>query len=289
MQVLGYSERGVINSFFYEMAYTHKGAFQEFLNLIQPMINTNEQSEASKFPEFELKTDTKPTIIIEPSFSEFGDADAVIMFKDEKKGNTVLFVEAKVCAEKPWDFSKDVLRKFELGVVAIFNKKNKLESSHLPKGFTSTLLIQLYHKFGMMCKLDRTNDAKLEISPNFGRIDWKRSIGKNQTVLEVYKKITDHINKECNNVYYIGIVPSGTGLPLNPIQPSFKTATTLDKSFTCFQERLGYITWQKIYDNIVKNNMPNTDEVFKLNQAAVIGRTKNQIYNPVIENAPNNP
>ena len=101
MQILGYSERGVINSFFYEMAYTHKVAFQDFLNLIQPMITGVE------FPKFELKEDSYPTIIIEPSFSEFGDADAVILFEDKNIGNTVLFIEAKVCKRENWTFETE--------------------------------------------------------------------------------------------------------------------------------------------------------------------------------------
>lgn len=272
MQVLGYSERGVINSFFYEMAYTHKVAFQDFLNLIQPMID------GVKLPAFEAVGE--PTIYIEQSFSNFGDADAVILFEDKIIGNTVLFIEAKVCAEKPWNFKKDVIKLFEDGITEIRGISGS-SPVKLPDAYTSNLLIQLYHKFGMINNINSTvHEVYLPLSPKFKRKHWMRSIGDNETVLEVYKEITDHINKECNNVYYIGIVPSGTGLPLNPIPTSFTTASTLDPSFACFQKKLGYITWQNIYDNIVKNNMPNTDEVFKLNQAAGRNGTKNQIYNP---------
>ena len=81
MEILGYSERGIINSLIFNI-----GGKKELMNRFIELI-------ALPAP-FELGQPTDYTILLEQSFSDFGDADLVIIIHYEKpKLNKVLFVE----------------------------------------------------------------------------------------------------------------------------------------------------------------------------------------------------
>lgn len=310
MQVLGYSERGVINSFFYEMAFTHLSKsielFDEFIKLIKPMID------GVKLPKFKLKSGTLPTIIIEPSFSDFGDADAVIMFEDENIGKTVLFVEAKVCAEKSWNFARNVL----LHLVEGFNKISK---GVKPKSdYSSNLLIQLYHKYHMIKErkklISSTSPAfslRLPLSPLYHKgKQIKRKIGANNCVRKVLEFIDSSLTE--GNDYYISIIPTdswGEKSTSSGLTHTFELNKNVDINYKLYDiglpnrlfnnysgcqgkqpfltidfkdmvPKLGYITWGEIHKLVINEKMTNTTKVFKLNQADGSGGTKNQIYNP---------
>ena len=69
MDIKGYSERGMVNALFYEMTYVENFAklLDEFISLI-------------KFPKyFQGFKVSAGDIYLEPSFSDFGQADAVIL------------------------------------------------------------------------------------------------------------------------------------------------------------------------------------------------------------------
>ena len=73
MEIIGYSERGMINSLSYELKFSENNLrlLNDFLSLVS-------------FPYFRVPfqiSDVK--ILIEPSFSDFGDADAVILVNNQ--------------------------------------------------------------------------------------------------------------------------------------------------------------------------------------------------------------
>jgi hypothetical protein len=85
MKILGYSERGIINSLIFSIG-DDKELMDEFIKLIN-------------IPEIEKLKDTAKdyTILLEQSFSRFGDSDLVIIIHYEKpEDNKVLFIEGKV-------------------------------------------------------------------------------------------------------------------------------------------------------------------------------------------------
>ena len=91
MEILGYSERGIINSLFYEMKFSQNNLqlFSDFLSLFSfPYRAVNFQISDAK-------------ILIEQSFSDFGDADAVVLVEN-KSWKQAMFIEAKVRAFKNW-------------------------------------------------------------------------------------------------------------------------------------------------------------------------------------------
>ena len=86
MQVIGYSERGVLNALLYEISYS--SAPSELLSdLVSHMV----------FPFTGSRPPTaEADVLIEQSFSDFGDADALILFDKDVAPSCSIFVEAKV-------------------------------------------------------------------------------------------------------------------------------------------------------------------------------------------------
>ncbi len=101
MEVIGYSERGVINSLFHEIKYSQNNIelLNEFLSLISfPSCRLNYQISDAK-------------ILMEQSFSGFGSPDIILMVNNNEKKQAI-FIEAKVKAFQHWNISEE-FNKFE--------------------------------------------------------------------------------------------------------------------------------------------------------------------------------
>jgi hypothetical protein len=122
-ELLGYSERGIINSLFYELSYKDRDG-----NLLGQLLDE------VYFPDWKgsFKV-SEVTILIEQSFSDFGDADVVLLIKNGNHKQRI-FIEAKVRTyeKREWKIDKE-FENFKAGI-----EPKKLSSSNL---FT-----QLYHK-----------------------------------------------------------------------------------------------------------------------------------------------
>lgn len=89
MSILGYSERGIVNSLIYTIGEC-EDRLKEFIELIVPKI--------------EIEDPIGYEILLEQSFSNFGTSDLIIMIRCRKpEDNKVLFFEAKVKAHRNWN------------------------------------------------------------------------------------------------------------------------------------------------------------------------------------------
>jgi hypothetical protein len=100
MEIFGYSERGIVNALFYEM-----GRHKEQEAILQGFIKL------AKFPfcnEGPIKGQ-KYIIIIEQSFSDFGDADAIVLIENNQNKKCMIFIEAKVktSSKGKWEISRE--------------------------------------------------------------------------------------------------------------------------------------------------------------------------------------
>ncbi len=70
MKITGYSERGVVNALFYELAYSGNALhlLEQFLSLV----------ECPEFKKLRAAL-TDAHVLIEQSLSDFGDADAILL------------------------------------------------------------------------------------------------------------------------------------------------------------------------------------------------------------------
>ena len=168
MKILGYSERGIINSLIFSIG-EDKTLMDAFISLIN-------------IPEIEkLKGTAKDyTILLEQSFSRFGDADLVIIIHYENpEDNKVLFIEGKVKTyqRKLWSLEKQ----FE-----------KFEVADRYDGYSSNLFFQLHLKKLMFENLSEiiTNGGIDEL-----RYSDYRKMGDNPIVKKAFEKLIDHFRQ----------------------------------------------------------------------------------------------
>src|SRR5689334_2323726 len=105
MNLLGYSERGLVNALFYECFYAgHAGPalVHELLTLVRwPLLLATHTF---------IDTARCETVLIEQSLSDFGDSDAILLF-DSDAGRASLFLEAK--RGRRWRIAEE-WKKFEV-------------------------------------------------------------------------------------------------------------------------------------------------------------------------------
>ena len=181
MKILGYSERGIINSLIFSI-----GENKELMDKFIAKINLPKP--------FELGNPKRYTILLEQSFSDFGDADLVIIihYKDKEvekaEDKKVLFIEGKVNTSlSSWNINK--------------HYDNYLDGVKFD-GYSSNLFYQLYFKKQL---IDNWSDINTNIENKEFKTESKfrdRKIGNNPIVHKAFKMI------ECSQAYYIGLIPT---------------------------------------------------------------------------------
>lgn len=246
MRILGYSERGIINALLYEIQTSPDAEPLLEMLLAQavfPFVGNSAFSVASA------------EVLIEQSFSDFGDADAVFLIKTGKQRISV-FVEAKV---KPSQTARwlieDEFGKFVAGT------RSKLDSSNL---FT-----QLYHKLQMITALRSGGTSALQVGVPFPQSSSKpiRKIGSNAVVLRAVAKIQEYLDA----TYYLAIVPDKPSNVNRFFSDKFRQATFAELVGWNIQS-YGYLTWSDVVNFCVEHKLDNTLQVFKFNEGQIYGQ-----------------
>jgi len=242
MKILGYSERGIINSLIFSIG-EHKELMSKFINKI-----TVHES-------FKLGNPKRYTVLLEQSFSDFGDADLIIIihYKNEKiekaEDKKVLFIEGKVkTSGSNWN---------------IKTQHEKYIQMKEYKGYSSNLFYQLYFKKQLIdhwpdikndLKKDK-RDRKVAIKSFFRN----RKIGNNPIVHKAFNLI------ECKEAYYIGIVPTK--------QSDINNFDGLVDFDMCF------LSWEKVEEFCEENKnehpcLEKVLEIFEYNDEQIYSRDK---------------
>ena len=239
MKILGYSERGIINVLFYEINYSQhpESLLHDFLSKVKfPFLDgyhiTVESSE----------------VLIEQSFSDFGDSDVLLMI-NTGKNHISIFIEAKVKSLQVTSWSTDnEYRKF------IQDTKTRVNSSNL---FT-----QLYHKVRMIEGLHNGGVSNLQAGIQFPSSSTKalRKIGNNSVVLNAVEMMTDYLD----DTFYVAILPDDQ----TNIENFFMNEQIHDapEGFSGWDvSHYGFISWFEVEAFCVENNMQNSLRVFEYN------------------------
>lgn len=251
MNIIGYSERGMLNSLFYEIyykqlydpRYAHDKCqlFKDFFSLIRFPFRKNI---------FNLRDFT---FLIEQSFSDFGDADLVLLMDNDGKKQTV-FIEAKVKTnrQRPWLIS-DEFDRFKDGIA-----KKEVSSSNL---FT-----QLYHKMRLFNTLKRSGIGGLQTGVEFPKCSSKgtRKIGSNEIVIKAVNKIEEF----SKDAFYIVLIPDRS----ENVEKFFQKKLVQFEPPDFIEwdvKNWGYITWEKIENFCSENSLNDTLGVFKHNQGQI--------------------
>jgi len=245
-EILGYSERGLINSLFYELSYKDREG-----KLLSQLINKTYFPDSKGSFEF-----SKATILIEQSFSDFGDADVVLLIENGDHKQTV-FIEAKVktSGKGTWKIA-DEFEEFKAGT-----ETDKLSSFNL---FT-----QLYHKH-------RLADGIVEMGVKdvaskgllFPACSTKspRKLGKNEIVL----KAANMIKPFLKDVFFIGIVPDKTKNIEEFVDKELRAFVPIkDPNWHWSVRNWGWLSWHTIKDFCDENDFNNTLCNFRHNEKQI--------------------
>ncbi|MCR4424135.1 MAG: hypothetical protein WHU95_07125 [candidate division WOR-3 bacterium] len=248
MEITGYSERGMINSLFYEINYLpgNQALLNEFISLVSfPYRDVH----------FKLKNDVK--ILIEQSFSDFGVADAVLLINNDGHKQSV-FIEAKV---------KTSHRKFR----SLDKEFNDFKHGLKDEVDSSNLFTQLYHKTRLFKKLQSGGTAALEELKEkgipFPQCSTKkiRKIGKNGVVLRAVNII---LGEYLDDAFFVALVPVDPSDAKRFYEMDFKNYNPPD-----FQDwsikNWGYLTWKDVEDFCRKNDLKATQRNFQFNQGQI--------------------
>jgi hypothetical protein len=246
MELLGYSERGVVNALFHEIHYSQRSEalLLELLSLVQ----------------FPFCSDPMPVsvsvvqVLLEQSFSDFGDADALLLLTTEGQ-RMAMFLEAKVknAQKKSWLIEQE-LDKFRRDML-----KGNVNCSNL--------FAQLYLKVRLVeglraCTEDDVTSCQARFPPCFKKTTGK--IGKNLIVGEAAHRARTHLGES----RYIALVP---GNP-DDIQ-GFFTKTLVqagDMGLPGWDvTNWGFLAWEDVKQFCEKNALHNTLAVFDYNAGAV--------------------
>ncbi len=258
MDIIGYSERGMINSLFYELKYSENNLrlLNDFLSLVS-------------FPDSGVTFHVSEVKIwIEQSFSDFGDPDALILVNNQGF-KQVIFIEAKVKTEEKsrWEISKE-FDKFMRGIA----------KPKPPNGYSSNLFVQLYFKTRLIKELKSGGVKQLQEGLKFPecllkenkktheRIE-KRKIGTNKIVL----KAVDLLAGYCNNALFIALLPDD----ISNLK-DFHQVTLRKYRPEGFQEwdvrNWGYLSWNQVEEFCKRNNLKETVRNFEFNAGQIYNR-----------------
>ena len=243
MEILGYSERGLINSLCYELKYSPDNLqlLNNLLSLVSfPYRTVNFQISGAK-------------ILIEQSFSDFGDADLVLLVNNFRS-KQVIFIEAKV-------------KTYQRACWNIFEEFKELNGGiEKEKVSSSNLFVQLYHKVRLVKTLQTGGIKQLQNGVQFPRCSSKshRKIGDNKVVLNAVNQLMGYHNE----ALFIALLPEDDSNLRN-----FYNSTLKYYDPGGFQEWAirdwGYISWMRVEGFCRKNNLKGTLKNFKWNEGQI--------------------
>lgn len=239
MNVVGYSERGIVNSLFYEIARSADPAGVLHSLLAQATFPFTQQRPLLG----------EATVLVEQSFSDFGESDSVALIRGDGEKTCSVFVEAKVKTFQVWDWHiRDEFGEFRKGV------NHKVSSSNL---FT-----QLYHKVRLVAGLRQGGLQQLQKGVPFPAWSSKplRKIGNNGVVLDAATRLQSHLGE----VFYLAIVPDASDrvaafFPELQALPHPTLANTWDVT------TYGYLTWSQVRAFCVQAGLTRVVTVFDYN------------------------
>ncbi len=246
IEILGYSERGVINALFYDILNSPNQT-----KLISDLLELANE-------EFDFNI-SKCKILIEQSFSDFGDSDVLLLVENNGKKQAI-FLEAKVKTfNGKWDIVKEFTKFKDL------KGKDRNGNKIIP---TSNLFTQLYFKNRLWYELKNNNGIKLDKGINFiNTTKSRRKIGKNEIVMKAVKK-NCYLGGYIDESFYLGIIPNTQ----NEIDIFIKkyfipSQSKLKKNLTNWNNtNWGFLAWDDIEEFCKNNSLNNTCKVFDFNK-----------------------
>lgn len=240
IELLGYSERGMVNALCYDMSHT-PSLLPRFLSWIDFV---------GMVPGPDFGDIESATLLVEQSFSDFGDLDLLILLKHKSSNPQAILIEAKVSndtnswltVDDRWD---DFLTILDGG-----------------EGNSSNLFVQLHRKVRLVAHLRNGGDAlRLEPLLKLGSLGENRVVEKAADVLRTCVK--------AGNAYFVALLPDEATalasfardkLQARPVEALLKTWNP---------KGWGFLSWQTIAGRVNADEWPKTESTFRWNKGQV--------------------
>lgn len=237
VNLLGYSERGMVNALCDDMARNGVGAVSTFLSWFD-------------FPG--LKPDftqiTNATLLVEQSFSDFGDLDLLILVENSDKSPQAIFIEAKVSNDtRSWATVEYRWDEFV----------NMLDGADLN---TSNLFVQLYRKVRLVSRLSSDGDFHSDLFLPRG------STGTNTVVKNAVKKLRTYIKE--NKVWFGAILPDDSADLEAFSRDTLPTGGVIERLPSWDASRWGFLSWRAVDEN-TRQNWSRTQAAFEWNKGQI--------------------
>ncbi len=243
MKITGYSERGILNALLYEISYSNNSN-----GLLNDLISR------ATFPFSRSQPQVGDAeILIEQSFSDFGDADALVLLNSDTTQRSAIFIEAKVKSYQTRDWKiEDEFSQFRSGLTTKANSSN--------------LFTQLYFKYCLVRALREGGMPALQRGVPFP--SWSsrklRKIGSNKIVL----RATELLQRNVGRTFFLAFVPDRIDRVSTFFHTLFAKAD-IDETISWDIETLGYLTWAQIGEFCEVNNLRRTLGVFEFNKGQI--------------------
>jgi hypothetical protein len=270
LEVRGYSERGMINGFFYEMRYS-----PEALQLLEGFLKEGSFPDApnnnprSRMGPLRFDRLQGATIVVEQSFSDFGDADILILMKGRHK--MAVFVEAKVKTYQApqWTIQAE-WAKFQ-GLLQL--SCPGLDPKERRRQATSNLFVQLYRKARLVRQVWNPGES---LPPD--AISQRWSLGNNQVIHEAARLLSDYGAV----IWYLAIVPDTEENVRTFYEEEFRNFRPDQALLPGWDniETWGFMTWERlrrfclaretVWPDTLANFLYNEGQIYALNQGALM-------------------
>ena len=245
--LVGYSERGMVNALCDDIAHAknRRVAVGKFLSWFVFPGQPN--------PDFTGIVGAK--LLVEQSFSDFGDPDLLILLEHNGEKKQAVIIEAKVSTDtNSWETVGERWNRF-------------LRFAHGGEGSTSNLFVQLHRKVRLVELLCRGREYF-----ETDRSTPRGSLGRNCVV----NKAADHLEQYVTegDVWYGAILPDDRASLSSFIEKEFQESCSIEEpSFKWNFSRTGFLSWQDILHHMQEDEQtpswPRTRSAFVWNKGQV--------------------
>jgi hypothetical protein len=196
-------------------------------------------------------------VLIEQSFSDFGDPDALVLIRALESRTCAVFIEGKVKGSQASDWR-------------IANEFEKFKTGLRPgQKSRSNLFTQLYYKQRLVAGLRQGGVQRLKQGLQFPAWSRKklRKIGNNKVV----EKATQQLQAHCTDVFYLAVV-SDEEQRVTKFFPMLKTVPHETLAEFWDVSTYGFLTWAQVKGFCEEFQLKHTIDVLDYNDG--------QIYRP---------
>lgn len=243
VELLGYSERGIVNAICEDIRQSNA----PHLRLAEFLSWFDFQEAIPQFSEDPIR---KAELLVEQSFSDFGDLDLLVLIETQTRQKLCFLIEAKVSTDtNSWQTVNNRWKEFtEQLVCRLVN--------------TSNLFVQLHRKVRLIDKLRAENEFMVD------HLVPRGSTGSNRVVQAACEKLKGYLEVE-KSAWFGAILPD--------TRDSLRTFSALgfgelpegNDLPTWNSEHWGMLSWHTVADNACVEKWPRTKATLKWNEGQI--------------------